>query len=92
MDGVDKKPGLDITTQELYDYLAKNTQAKITTSQVSPADLTDTFREGLKRAKHVLYIPISQGLSSTMSTAIAIARQDEFKGKVTVYQSNFITP
>ncbi|RLA68290.1 MAG: hypothetical protein DRQ78_01215 [Epsilonproteobacteria bacterium] len=64
----------------------------VKTSQVNPLEIENGFKRGLESAEHVFYVPISTGLSSTYSTASAIAAKPEFKGKVTIYDSHYITP
>ncbi len=90
LNGKDYESGIDIDMQWLIDNLKKDSDFK--TAACKPSDLIEAYKRGLKESEHVLYVPISKHLSSTIETAKMIANEDEFKGKVTVYDSEFIGP
>ncbi len=89
-DGKEMKSNVDLTLDFIYKNLTPKTDYK--TAAPKYGDIENEYREALKTHEHVLYIPISKHLSSTYNTAKLIADEDEFKGKVTVYESEFIGP
>ncbi|ATZ17051.1 fatty acid-binding protein DegV [Williamsoniiplasma luminosum] len=60
------------------------------TSQASPGELEVKYNEMLKKYDHVIHIPITGNLSSMLSTAMVVARSDEFKNTVTVIENKTI--
>ncbi|MCV7067421.1 DegV family protein [Mycolicibacterium farcinogenes] len=70
-DGNDLRDGVDPMPADLYD------RARVTTSGASPADLADTYRRALADSggDGVVAVHISAALSSTYSTAAAVARE-----------------
>ncbi len=89
-DGKEMKSNVDLTLDYIYDNLTVNVEYK--TSAPKYGDIENEYREALKNSDHVLYIPLSKHLSSAYNTAKLISNEDEFKGKVTVYESEFIGP
>lgn len=81
--------GKNITTEEFYQALSRGDQ--VTTSQPSPGDLIDTWRALLKEHREVVCIPMSSGLSSTCQSALTLARDEEFAGKVFVVDNHRIS-
>ena len=90
MDGKEYKSGIDIDIDWLVKNLKKDSDFK--TAACNPSEIINVYRKALKDNDHVIYIPISKHLSSTIETAKMISNEDEFKGKVTVYDSKFIGP
>ncbi|MBN3509312.1 DegV family protein [Mycolicibacterium nivoides] len=70
-DGSDWRDGVDPIPAAVYD------RARVTTSGASPADLADTYRQALAESggDGVVAVHISAALSSTYSTAAAVARE-----------------
>lgn len=70
-DGSDWRDGVDPIPAAIYD------RARVTTSGASPADLADTYRQALADSggDGVVAVHISAALSSTYSTAAAVARE-----------------
>ena len=70
-DGNDLRDGVDPMPSGIYD------RPRVTTSGVSPADLDDTYRQALADSggDGVVAVHISAALSSTYSTAAAVARK-----------------
>ncbi|WP_124712363.1 DegV family protein [Mycolicibacterium nivoides] len=70
-DGSDWRDGVDPIPAAVYD------RARVTTSGASPADLADTYRQALADSggDGVVAVHISAALSSTYSTAAAVARE-----------------
>jgi fatty acid-binding protein DegV len=69
-----------------------NKDTQIGTAAVSLGNLEAGFEEALEDADHVVYISLARGLSSSCKNAQMIAREEKFAGKVTVIDSDFITP
>ncbi len=74
--------GVSITREEFFEYLKED--KKVSTSQPSPESVMEFWREGLKEYEQIVYIPMSSGLSGSCYTAMALAQDDEFEGKVFV--------
>jgi DegV family protein with EDD domain len=70
-DGDDLREGIDPMPSGIYD------RTRVTTSGASPADLADTYRQALADSggDGVVAVHISAALSSTYSTAAAVARE-----------------
>ena len=56
----------------------------VSTSQPSPEDVLNFWREGLKEYDEIVYIPMSSGLSGSCHTAMMSAMDEEFENKVFV--------
>ena len=80
--------GVSITKDEFFARLAVE---KVSTSQPSPEDVMNIWRESLKEYEQILYIPISSGLSGSCSTAKMLAQEDEFEGKVFVVDNGRVS-
>lgn len=63
--------------------------AEVSTSQPSPAALTDMWDEILKEYESVVYFPMSSGLSGTCETARALA--SDYDGRVLVVDNKRIS-
>ena len=63
--------GIDLTAEEFFKLQAEG--AEITSSQPSPADVTDLWDRLLTAYDAVVYIPMTSGLSSSMATASMLA-------------------
>lgn len=64
---------------------------KVSTSQPSPEDVMNFWRDGLKEYESIVYMPMSSGLSGACGTAMALAMDDEFEGKVFVVDNGRIS-
>ena len=58
--------------------------AKITTSQPTPTEVMDLWDEALKEYEKILYMPLSSGLSGACATAMAMAQDEKYEGRVLV--------
>lgn len=76
-----------ITQKEFYDRMKAG--ADISTTQPSPEDLTNIWTNLLKEYDEVVHIPMSSGLSGSMETASAFAR--DFGGRVHVVDNHRIS-
>ena len=74
--------GVSISREAFFERL--NSGEQVSTTQPSPDALMDIWREGLKEAETVLYIPLSSGLSGSCNTAMIFAQEEEFEDKVFV--------
>lgn len=68
---------------------ALHQEKKVTTTQPSLGELMTMWRELLKDHEEVFYLPLSKALSGTCRNAINMAQEEEFKGKVTVVDSEY---
>lgn len=73
---------VSLTRNTFFERL--NAGEKVATSQPSPDDVMNFWRENLKEYESIVYIPMSSGLSGSCSTAMALATEDEFENKVFV--------
>lgn len=76
-----------LTQAEFYQRLKDN--AEISTSQPAPADVMDMWEDILKEHDEIVHIPMSNGLSGSCETAIALS--DEYDGKVQVVNNKRIS-
>ena len=81
--------GISLTKSEFYERQKNN--AKITTSQPSPADLTEFWDKLLQEYDEILHIPMSSGLSNSCATAQALALDEDYEGKVIVVDNQRIS-
>lgn len=78
---------ITLTQEEFYKRLAED--ADISTSQPSPASVTELWDELLKEYDAVIHIPMSSGLSSSCETAMMLAQ--DYDGKVHVIDNQRIS-
>ncbi len=80
--------GVDLKQEDFY-TLISNSKTMVATSQPSPSELQDFWREILNEYDEVVYIPMSSGLSSSCTTASLLAK--EFNGRVHVVNNQRIS-
>lgn len=80
---------ITLTQSEFYTRLAENVD--ISTTQPSPGDVMDMWTDILKEYDEIVYIPMSSGLSGSCHTAIMLADEDDFEGKVFVVDNQRIS-
>ena len=68
---------ITLTQEQFYQYLQDD--ADISTSQPSPATITDLWDELLKTYDEIVHIPMSSGLSGSCQTALMLAQDYEDK-------------
>ena len=78
---------ITLTQEEFYKKLGADSD--ISTSQPSPGNVMELWEEVLREYDEIVCIPMSSGLSSTCSTATAIAA--EYKGRVEVVDNQRIS-
>lgn len=88
--GKEMKSGVDATLDFIYKNLTKDVEYK--TAAPTMGSIEEEYRKALKESEHVFVICISKHLSSTYNVFKLVSNDDEFKGKVTVYDSEFIGP
>ena len=82
------REGVDITQKEFFERLS-DPNFKVSTSQPSPAEVTDLWDEALKDHDSVVYIPMSSGLSNSCQTAKMLAQ--DYDGRVEVVDNKRIS-
>lgn len=80
---------VSITRAEFFEQL--NADKKVSTSQPSPEAVMEFWREILKEYDELVYIPMSSGLSGSCGTAMMLAQDDEFEGKVFVVDNGRVS-
>lgn len=80
---------ISLSQDEFYTKLKEDTD--ISTTQPTPGDTMDMWKEILKTYDEIVYIPMSSGLSGTCHTAMMLAREDEFEGRVFVVDNQRIS-
>lgn len=76
-----------LTQEEFYRKLDED--ADISTSQPTPASVTELWDELLKDNDEIIYIPMSSGLSQSCETAIMLSQ--DYKGRVHVIDNQRIS-
>lgn len=89
IDGKTYFEGIDITMEEFYQK--QTSGSVITTSQPSPGDVTDMWDLLLKAHDEIVFIPMSSGLSNTCQTALLLAQDELYKGRVFVVDNHRIS-
>lgn len=79
---------VDLSQKDFYKLIA-NSKATVATSQPSPAELSEFWRNLLKSHDEIVYIPMSSGLSSSCTTASVTAK--DFGGRVHVVNNQRIS-
>lgn len=82
IDGQEYYEGVSITRQQFFGY--QRAGAHISTSQPAPAAVTELWDKLLDEYENLLYMPISSGLSNSCQTAIALAAEAPYAGRVFV--------
>lgn len=82
IDGQDYFEGVNITRQQFFGY--QRAGARIGTSQPAPAAVMELWDKLLTEYESLLYMPISSGLSHSCQTAIALAEEEPYAGRVFV--------
>lgn len=89
IDGKTYFEGIDITMEEFYQK--QTSGSVITTSQPSPGDVTDMWDQLLKAHDEIVFIPMSSELSNTCQTALLLAEDELYKGRVFVVDNHRIS-
>ena len=80
---------ITLTQEQFYRKLKDNSD--ISTSQPTPDSIMKMWDELLKEYDQIVHIPMSSGLSGSCSTAMILAGEDEYEGKVFVVDNRRIS-
>lgn len=89
IDGKEYKEDISLTQEQFYDMLMNN--AEVFTSQPSVGEVTSFFDRILEEYDQIVHIPMSSGLSGSCQTALMLANESEYKGKVYVVDSQRVS-
>lgn len=81
----------DITLTRVQFYQRLKDNADIATSQPTPDSILKMWDKLLKEYDQIIHIPMSSGLSGSCSTAMMLAGEDEYEGKVFVVDNRRIS-
>lgn len=81
--------GVSITREEFFEKLSAG--ESVSTSQPSPEDVINLWRECLEECEEILYMPISSGLSGACGIAMVMSLEEEFEGKVYVVDNGRVS-
>lgn len=76
--------GVDLSNHEFYERLENNDELP-KTSQISPYQYTEVFKEAVADGSEVVYLSISSGVSGCFQSATLASK--DFDGKVKVFDS-----
>ena len=89
IDGETYYEDITLTQEQFYRKLKDNSD--ISTSQPTPDSIMEMWDELLKEYDQIVHIPMSSGLSGSCSTAMMLAGEDEYEGKVFVVDNRRIS-
>lgn len=89
IDGTCYYEDVTLTRAQFYEKLASG--AVVSTSQPSPEEVMNLWDRALKDYKQILYIPISSGLSGSCQTAMMLAQEDAYEGRVFVVDNGRVS-
>lgn len=81
----------DITLSQEEFYKMLENDARISTSQPAPDSIMELWTKLLKEYDEIVHIPMSSGLSGSCQTAMMLAEEDKFSGKVFVVNNQRIS-
>lgn len=82
--------GISMSQDDFYRALL-DSSAEVSTSQPSPEAVMDLWRKELAENEEIVHIPMSSGISSSCATALMLADEDEFAGRVFVVDNQRIS-
>ena len=89
IDGETYFEDITLTQEDFYKRLGED--ADISTSQPSPESVMDLWDEVLKDYDQLVHIPMSSGLSGSCETAMMLAEDEKYEGKVFVVNNQRIS-
>ena len=89
IDGETYYEDITLTQEQFYQRLKDNSD--ISTSQPTPDSIMKLWDELLKEYDQIVHIPMSAGLSGSGATAMMLAGEDEYEGKVFVVDNHRIS-
>lgn len=78
-----------IVREEFYEILRED--VTVSTSQPSPEAVMNMWNQMLEEYEEIIYIPLTSGLSGSCQTAMAMAMEEEYEGKVYVVDNGRIS-
>ncbi len=81
--------GINITREEFLERLCR--LEDISTSQPSPESVMQLWDEALLEYTDILYVPISSGLSGSCQTAMMLAQEEKYAGRVYVVDNGSVS-
>ncbi len=81
----------DITLSQEEFYKMLENDARISTSQPAPDSIMELWTKLLKEYDEIVHIPMSSGLSGSCQTAMMLAEEEGFSGKVFVVNNQRIS-
>ncbi len=89
INGQEYEEDINLTQEEFYEKLMND--ADIYTSQPAAGEVTKFFDKILEDYDQVVHIPMSSGLSGSCQTALMLAEDEKYQGKVFVVDSQRIS-
>lgn len=89
IDGETYYEDITLSQEQFYQRLKDNSD--ISTSQPTPDSIMKLWDELLKEYDQIVHIPMSAGLSGSCATAMMLAGEDEYEGKVFVVDNHRIS-
>ena len=89
IDGETYYEDITLTQEQFYQRLKDNSD--ISTSQPTPDSIMKLWDDLLKEYDQIVHIPMSAGLSGSCATAMMLAGEDEYEGKVFVVDNHRIS-
>lgn len=81
---------ISMSQEDFYKALLDD-EAVVSTSQPSPEAVMDLWRGLLREYDEIVHIPMSSGISSSCATALMLAAEEEFEGRVFVVDNQRIS-
>lgn len=89
IDGETYFEDITLTQEQFYEKLKND--AEITTSQPSPEAVMELWSQLLGEYDQLVYLPMSSGLSGSCQTAMMLADEEEYEGRVFVVDNQRIS-
>ena len=89
INGKEYLDGVDLLPEQFYEFLKED--ADVATSQPSPASVMKLWEEVLKEYDEIVHIPMSSGLSGSCQTAMMLAREEKYEGRVYVVDNGSVS-
>lgn len=90
---IDETPYLEDISMGQDDFYRalQDDKVNVSTSQPSPESVMELWRNYLDEYDEIVHIPMSSGISSSCATALMLANEDEFEGRVFVVDNQRIS-
>ena len=82
IDGTEYYEDINITREGFFEKLARD--CDVATSQPSPEDIMNVWDALLEECDQVVHIPLTSGLSGSTQTAMMLAQDEKYEGRVFV--------